>query len=393
MGATLSLIPAYFVEKSWRKALARIDSGTMEFIAPNGEITIARGRNPGPNARFAITNWDVLRRIMARGDIGLGEEYISGSWSTDSVENLVSLFLLNLDHFDNFSDGNIFNRIGFVIHNAIVRRNSVAGSARNIKAHYDVGNDFYSLWLDKSMTYSSALYRDTGDLYRAQQNKYERIISKFTEAKTDVLEIGCGWGGFAERACADGHKVTGLTISPAQHGFATERLKNSNAEIRLQDYRKCGGRFDNIVSIEMFEAVGEHYWPAYFQTVAERLKRGGRAVIQTITIRDELFDGYRTGSDFIRHYVFPGGMLPSLDCFREEADKAGLKFAGAFGFGKDYARTLREWLVEIRRQESAIKALGHDEKFLRNWEYYLGICAAAFEVSRTDVVQIELVNA
>ena len=393
MGATLSLIPAYFVEKSWRKALARIDSGTMEFIAPNGEITIARGRNPGPNARFAITNWDVLRRIMARGDIGLGEEYISGSWSTDSVENLVSLFLLNLDHFDNFSDGNIFNRIGFVIHNAIVRRNSVAGSARNIKAHYDVGNDFYSLWLDKSMTYSSALYRDTGDLYRAQQNKYERIFSKFTEAKTDVLEIGCGWGGFAERACADGHKVTGLTISPAQHGFATERLKNSNAEIRLQDYRKCGGRFDNIVSIEMFEAVGEHYWPAYFQTVAERLKRGGRAVIQTITIRDELFDGYRTSSDFIRHYVFPGGMLPSLDCFREEADKAGLKFAGAFGFGKDYARTLREWLVEMRRQESAIKALGHDEKFLRNWEYYLGICAAAFEVSRTDVVQIELVNA
>ncbi len=393
MGAALALIPASFVEKSWRKALARIDTGTMEFIAPNGEITIARGRNPGPNARFAITDWDVLRRIMARGDIGLGEEYIAGSWTTDSVENMVSLFLLNLDHFDNFSDGNIFNRIGFVIHNAMVRRNSVAGSARNIKAHYDVGNDFYSLWLDKSMTYSSALYRDTADLYRAQQNKYERIISKFTEAKADVLEIGCGWGGFAERACADGHKVTGLTISPAQQGFATERLKNSSAEIRLQDYRKCGGRFDNIVSIEMFEAVGEHYWPAYFQTVAERLKRGGRAVIQTITIRDELFDGYRTRSDFIRHYVFPGGMLPSLGRFREEAEKAGLKFAGAFGFGKDYARTLREWLVEMQRQESAIKALGHDEKFLRNWEFYLGICAAAFEVSRTDVVQVELVNA
>jgi cyclopropane-fatty-acyl-phospholipid synthase len=393
VGAALALIPASFVEKSWRKALARIDTGTMEFIAPNGEITIARGRNPGPNARFAITDWDVLRRIMARGDIGLGEEYIAGSWTTDSVENMVSLFLLNLDHFDNFSDGNIFNRIGFVIHNAMVRRNSVAGSARNIKAHYDVGNDFYSLWLDKSMTYSSALYRDTADLYRAQQNKYERIISKFTEAKADVLEIGCGWGGFAERACADGHKVTGLTISPAQQGFATERLKNSSAEIRLQDYRKCGGRFDNIVSIEMFEAVGEHYWPAYFQTVAERLKRGGRAVIQTITIRDELFDGYRTRSDFIRHYVFPGGMLPSLGRFREEAEKAGLKFAGAFGFGKDYARTLREWLVEMQRQESAIKALGHDEKFLRNWEFYLGICAAAFEVSRTDVVQVELVNA
>jgi len=389
----MALIPSAFVEKSWRKALARMDTGTLEFTAPNGEVTVARGTRPGPSARFQIAEWDVLRRIMARGDIGLGEEYIAGTWTTDNVENLVSLFLLNLDHFDDFSDGNVFNRIGFVIHNALVRRNSIAGSARNIKAHYDVGNDFYALWLDPSMTYSSALYRDTADLYRAQQNKYERILSKFTETKADVLEIGCGWGGFAERASADGHRVTGLTISPAQHGFATERLKNTPAEIRLEDYRKCRGSFDNIVSIEMFEAVGEHYWPAYFQTVAERLKRGGRAMIQTITIRDDLFEGYRTRSDFIRHYVFPGGMLPSLARFREEAEKAGLKFAGAFGFGKDYAHTLRDWLTRMQSQEGAIKALGHDDRFLRNWEFYLGICAAAFEVSRTDVVQVELVNA
>jgi len=389
----MSLIPASFVENAWRKALAKIDTGTLEFIAPNGEVTICTGANPGPSARFAIKDWDVLRRILARGDIGLGEEFIAGSWTTDSVENLVSLFLLNLDHFEDFSDGNLVNRIGFVLHNCLVRRNSVAGSSRNIKAHYDVGNDFYQLWLDKSMTYSSALYKDTADLYRAQQNKYERIISKFTAQKADVLEIGCGWGGFAERAGADGHKVTGLTISPAQHGFATERLKNSPAEIRLEDYRKCRGSFDNIVSIEMFEAVGEHYWPAYFQTVAQRLKRGGRAVIQTITIDDKYFDGYRTRSDFIRHYVFPGGMLPSLQRFREEAEKAGLKFAGAFGFGKDYARTLREWLVAMQAREAEIRALGHDDNFLRNWEFYLGICAATFAVSRTDVVQVELVNA
>jgi len=389
----MSLIPASFVEKAWRKALAKIDTGTLEFVAPNGEVTICTGANQGPSARFAIKDWDVLRRILARGDIGLGEEFIAGSWTTDSVENLVSLFLLNLDHFEDFSDGNLVNRIGFVLHNCLVRRNSVAGSSRNIKAHYDVGNNFYQLWLDKSMTYSSALYKDTADLYRAQQNKYERIISKFTEQKADVLEIGCGWGGFAERAGADGHKVTGLTISPAQHGFATERLKNSPAEIRLEDYRKCRGSFDNIVSIEMFEAVGEHYWPAYFQTVAQRLKRGGRAVIQTITIDDKYFDGYRTRSDFIRHYVFPGGMLPSLQRFREEAEKAGLKFAGAFGFGKDYARTLREWLVTMQAREAEIRALGHDDNFLRNWEFYLGICAATFAVARTDVVQVELVNA
>ena len=207
-----------------------------------------------------------------------------------------------------------------------------------------------------------------------------------------MLEIGCGWGGFAERAAADGHAVTGLTISPAQAQFATDRLKG-NAEIRLQDYRCCKGQFDNIVSIEMFEAVGEHYWPAYFSCLAERLKRGGRAIIQTITIKDELFAGYRTRSDFVRHYVFPGGMLPSLGRFREEAEKTGLKFAGAFRFGKDYARTLREWLVRMQSAEGEIKALGHDQQFLRNWQFYLGICAATFEVSRTDVVQVELVNA
>ena len=388
----MPLIPASYIEKSWRKAIGSLEYGTLEFIAPNGEVTICKGVHPGPSARFHIHEWDVLRRIMARGDIGLGEEYIAGTWESDSVENLVSLFLLNLDHFDDFSDGNIINRIGFVIHNALVRRNSVSGSARNIKDHYDVGNDFYSLWLDKSMTYSSALYNGAADLYSAQQNKYERILSKFQSPRANVLEIGCGWGGFAERAAGDNHNVTGLTISPSQHKFATARL-NGAADIRLEDYRRCKGSFDNIVSIEMFEAVGEHYWPAYFATVAERLKRGGRAVIQTITIRDELFAGYRTRSDFIRHYVFPGGMLPSLGRFREEAEKAGLKFVGAFGFGKDYARTLREWLVQMKGQENAIRALGHDQQFLRNWEFYLGICASTFEVARTDVVQVELVKA
>jgi cyclopropane-fatty-acyl-phospholipid synthase len=388
----MALIPASYIEKSWRKAISELEYGTLTFVAPNGEVTVCQGAKPGPSARFHIHEWDVLRRIMARGDIGLGEEYIAGTWDTDSVENLVSLFLLNIDHFDSFSDGNWINRIGFVIHNALVRRNSISGSARNIKDHYDVGNDFYSLWLDPSMTYSSALYNGASDLYRAQQNKYERILSRFDAPKASVLEIGCGWGGFAERAVADNHNVTGLTISPAQHQFASRRL-NGAADIRLEDYRRCKGTFDNIVSIEMFEAVGEHYWPAYFATVAERLKRGGRAVIQTITIQDELFAGYRTRSDFIRHYVFPGGMLPSLARFREEAERAGLKFAGAFGFGKDYARTLREWLVRMQAQESAIKALGHDQQFLRNWEFYLGICAATFEVARTDVVQVELVNA
>src|ERR1700761_5376729 len=387
----MSLIPACYIEKSWNKALDALEFGTLTFTAPNGEVKIAKGAQPGPEATFHIHEWDVLRRIMARGDIGLGEEYIAGSWDTDNVERLVSLFLLNLDHFSDFSHGNILNRLGFVIHNAFVRRNSIAGSSRNIQDHYDVGNEFYSLWLDRSMTYSSALYNGACDLFRAQQNKYERILSKFEKPHADVLEIGCGWGGFAERAAADNHRVTGLTISPAQHKFATDRLKGA-ADIKLEDYRCCKGTFDNIVSIEMFEAVGEHYWPQYFATVAERLKRGGRAVIQTITIRDDLFDGYRGRSDFIRHYVFPGGMLPSLARFREEAERAGLKFAEAFSFGRDYARTLREWSNRMQEKSTEIVALGHDQQFLRNWEFYLGICAAAFSVDRTDVVQVELVN-
>ncbi len=185
--------------------------------------------------------------------------------------------------------------------------------------------------------------------------------------------------------------MTGLTISPSQYRYATERLKGA-ADIRLEDYRMSRGLYDMIVSIEMFEAVGEQYWPQYFRTIAERLRRGGRAVIQTITIRDELFAGYRTRSDFIRHYVFPGGMLPSLKRFREEAERAGLKVAGAFSFGTDYARTLREWSARMQARKDDVIALGHDQRFLRNWEFYLGICAAAFSVARTDVAQIELVN-
>ena len=325
-----------------------------------------------------------------RGAIsGWGRNSSPASWQTHDVENLVSLFLLNIDRFEHFSDGNFLNRLGFVIHNALVRRNSIAGSARNIRAHYDVGNGFHKVWLDRSMTYSSALFDGADSLEAAQQQKYDRILAKFPRAHARVLEIGCGSGGSAERAAGEGHDVTGLTISPAQHAFASERLKG-NADIRLQDYRKCAGAYDMIVSIEMFEAVGENYWPRYFATLTERLKEGGRALVQTITIQDDLFASYRTRSDFIRHYVFPGGMLPSLARFRGEAERAGLKVRDVFRFGKDYAQTLREWSRRMHAGAGEIVALGHDDQFLRNWQFYLGICAAAFNVSRTDVVQVEL---
>ena len=387
----MKLISSSFVERQWRSAMGSLALGTLEFVAPNGEVTIARGRGPGPRARFEIAEWDVLRRISARGDIGLGEEYVAGNWRTDDIEQLVSLFLINIDKLEGFSDGNVLSRIGFVLHNTLARRNSVAGAARNIRAHYDVGNEFYSLWLDRSMTYSSALYDGAETLEAAQQRKYGRILSRLGCSRASLLEIGCGWGGFAARAVQEGHKVVGLTISPAQHAYACSRL-GQDAEIRLEDYRDANGTFDAVVSIEMFEAVGERYWPCYFSNLAKRLRSGGRAVIQTIVISNELFDGYRLRSDFIRHYVFPGGMLPSLKRFREEAERAGLKLTDVFQFGHDYGRTLREWSRRMMTRTAEICALGYDDRFLRNWQYYLGICAAAFAVGRTDVVQVELVK-
>jgi cyclopropane-fatty-acyl-phospholipid synthase len=381
------------IEKRWAEALSRLQYGSLEFVAPDGTVHSAKGAEPGPSARFAIREWDVLRRIAQRGDIALGEDYIDGAWETDDIEALISLFLLNMEAFDHYSNGNFFNRMALVFADRFIRRNSLDGSRRNIEAHYDVGNDFYALWLDHSMTYSSALFDcASSSLEAAQRNKYDRIVSRLSRGGESLLEIGCGWGGFAERASQHGHQVTGLTISPSQHRFATERLKGA-ANILLEDYRKVKGVFDNIVSIEMFEAVGETYWPQYFRAIAERLRQGGKALVQTITIQDDLFAQYRLRSDFIRHYVFPGGMLPSLRRFQEEAERAGLKMVDAFAFGQDYAATLREWSGRMQAKTAEIKALGHDERFLRNWQYYFAICAAAFQIGRTDVVQVELVHA
>ena len=391
-GDQMRSITNSMIEKRWYDVLSRLQCGRLEFVAPDGEVHVATGEKPGPSARFAIRDWDVLRHIVQRGDIALGEDYVDGAWETDDIEKLVSLFLVNIDALGSYAHGSFLSRLALVISDRFIRRNSVDGSRRNIEAHYDVGNEFYSLWLDKSMTYSSALFGATaGNLEEAQGNKYQRILDRFTRPCASVLEIGCGWGGFAERAAQNGHRVTGLTISPSQYRFAVERVKGA-AEILLEDYRRAKGVFDNIVSIEMFEAVGEQYWPQYFRTVADRLKQGGRALIQTITIRDELFAEYRLRSDFIRHYVFPGGMLPSLQRFREEAERAGLKVVDHFAFGKDYARTLREWSRRMQACSAEIKAMGHDDHFLRNWQYYLNICAAAFSVGRTDVVQVELVR-
>lgn len=380
-------------EHNWLQTLKLLEYGTLNFLAPDGTIHCFAGTKPGPRARFILHDWGVLRRAMERGDIAFGEDYIDGAWDCDDIEALVSLFLLNRPVMEKYANGLFFQRMALMLHNRVVRRNSLNGSRRNIEAHYDVGNDFYRLWLDKSMTYSSALYlRQSEELETAQQNKYRRILDRIGAAHAHVLEIGCGWGGFAERAVARGHQLTGLTVSPAQYRFASARLGGA-ADIRLEDYRSVKGTYDMIVSIEMFEAVGERYWPRYFQALSERLRRGGRAIVQTITIRDDLFSAYRTRSDFIRHYVFPGGMLPSLQRFGVEASRAGLKVLSGFTFGQDYARTLRAWSGRMLENREKIFRQGYDERFLRNWQYYLQICAASFSTGRTDVAQVELVKA
>jgi cyclopropane-fatty-acyl-phospholipid synthase len=282
----------------------------------------------------------------------------------------------------------------------MLRPNTRAGARKNIRAHYDLGNDFYRAWLDRGMTYSSALF--AGDygrtLEEAQDAKYDRMLDVLqVEPTHEVLEIGCGWGAFAERAARrHGCNVTGLTLSPKQLAYARTRMAGAGlmgkVDLRLCDYRDVRGTYDRIVSIEMVEAVGERYWPTYFRTLRDRLKPGGRAAVQAIVIADHAFERYRRSSDFIREYVFPGGMLPSVSQFAAEAYAAGLQMRSPYRFGRDYAETLRRWRHAFDAVEPRIRAQGYDDAFIAAWRFYLDYCEAGFESGRVDVIQVELVK-
>jgi len=377
------------VKRDFLDTCARISQGQLRLRTPEGEsFDFGQGT---PSADMHIHDWSVVTAIAARGDIGLGETYVAGLWDTSSIEDLTIVALRNLDQFRDYAYAGFWNSLKFRVVNRLMRANTPRGASRNIRRHYDVGNEFYQLWLDESMTYSSALFgSETDDLAQGQAQKYNRILRRMQGEQ--VLEIGCGWGGFAERAADQGHHVTGLTISPSQKGYADARL-DGRADIRLLDYRHSTGRFDNIVSIEMIEAVGENYWPAYFNTLKARLSEGGRAMIQAITVPDAYFETYRKGSDYIRHYTFPGGMLLSNDVIAKQARQAGLLVSDSFAFGADYARTCAIWNDRLEAQKHRIKRLGYSDRFLRNWQFYLGICAASFSVGQTDVVQVELCHA
>ncbi len=372
------------------ESCAGIRQGRVTIRTPEGEVhEFGAGE---PHAEMEIHDWSVVSTVAARGDIGLGETYVAGLWDTPCIETFTTVAIRNMDHLQSYAFPNFWSNLKFRMIDRVMRANSLRGSSRNIRAHYDVGNEFYQLWLDPGMTYSSGLYAEgDDDLVRAQDRKYDRILNRLDKGER-VLEIGCGWGGFAERAADQGRHVTGLTISPSQKGYADARL-DGRADIQLQDYRRSAGTYDNIVSIEMIEAVGERYWPTYFATLKSRLADGGRAMVQAITVPDANFDIYRNCSDFIRQYTFPGGMLLSDAIIAWHAREAGLKVRDNFAFGQDYARTCRAWAERLDARQGRINALGFDEGFLRTWRYYLGICAAAFATGQSDVVQVELVHA
>ncbi|HZZ89133.1 MAG TPA: cyclopropane-fatty-acyl-phospholipid synthase family protein [Caulobacteraceae bacterium] len=370
--------------------------GCLTYILPSGrEIRIVGGK-PGPDARLIVKDFRFLSRVLSSGDIGFGEGFMAGEWDTPDLSALLEAFTANLDRLIRLLDGSPWLRMmNFAAH--LLHRNSRSGSRRNILAHYDLGNAFYSRWLDPSMTYSSAWFERPGQsLTEAQRHKYDSLARQIRLGpENHVLEIGCGWGGFAEFAAGEvGAKVTGITISPAQHEFARKRLFEKGlaerADIRLVDYRDVVGQFDRVASIEMFEAVGEEYWPTYFRKIRDVLSPGGRAGLQIITIRDELFEHYRSRADFIQKYVFPGGMLPSEARLKEETSRAGLEWGDMVRFGQNYADTLAEWARRFEAAWEDIRSLGFDERFRRLWRFYLGYCEAGFRTERTNVVQLSL---
>ncbi len=378
-----------FTAKNFLKVCEQIKVGTLSVATPEG-VTHRFGDGQ-PVAEIRINDWALASIIAERGDIGLGETYVRGMWETPDLEGFLRLLLENEDVSRPLSSGSPLQKLIFRFTNSFLRRNNRAGSLKNISQHYDVGNDFYQLWLDPSMTYSSALY-DTGIdcLETAQKNKYTRLLSLLPDSADRVLEIGCGWGGFAEQAAQTGRSVTGITVSNAQLEYAQNRLGKC-ADIQLRDYRDVKGTYPSIVSIEMIEAVGEQYWPQYFRTLKQRLAEGGTAALQAIIVEDSSFERYRRQSDFIREYIFPGGMLVAPRRIRDCARQFGLSVDSFYRFGEDYARTLRAWLSRFNQAETKIRALGYGDEFIRSWRYYFEFCAAGFaHGEHINVAQIKL---
>lgn len=385
-------LPRYFNQVM--DLLQGLQFGRLDIKLDDGRVFRAEGKNPGPVAELDIHNPDLFARLIREGDLGFCDAYIDNWWSTPDLQAFMDLVHLgNEPIYDGFPGMKLvwaYEQIRFWL-----QRNNRSQAKKNISYHYDLGNDFYGLWLDDTMTYSSALF-DTGQesLEAAQIAKYASLVDQMGAKPGDhILEIGCGWGGFAEYAAKErGLRVTGLTISQEQFNYAVERIEKAGlsdfVNFKLQDYRDEKGTYDGIASIEMFEAVGEKYWPVYFNTVRDRLKPGANATLQIITVADRRWKVYKRGVDFIQKYIFPGGMLPSPTVLRAQIEDAGLSVARSVEFGPSYDLTLRRWHETFNDKWDQIAKLGFDERFRRMWNFYLTACAATFDSSNTDVTQI-----
>ncbi len=375
--------------------LQSLQTGGLLLTLPDGQ-RLRFGKDDGPQAHLHLHNWQVFGAALRSGDIGFAESFINGDWETPDLTALLQLLVINRRPMDDMIFGTWWGRLAYQVRHWM-RRNTKKNSSKNIHAHYDLGNAFYGLWLDPSMTYSSAWFEDKRDqdLQSAQHAKVRRALRMAgVQTGSRVLEIGCGWGSLAEIGAAEfGAHMTGITLSPSQLAFAQQRLDALalSADLRLQDYRDTNdGPYDAICSIEMIEAVGREYWPTYFQTIAKLLKPGGRACIQSIVIDDALYERYALGTDFIQQYIFPGGFLPSTQTFIAQAKDAGLVVVDQLAFGLDYAETLKRWRESFLQVREQMPALGFDLRFERTWLFYLAYCEAAFLEHNTDVVQFTL---
>ena len=383
------------------KLLQRLQQGTLTVQLPDGSLR-RFGNGQGPSAMLALRNWNPCAAALKSGDIGFAETYIAGDWTTPHLADLLRVFLVNRREVEDVIYGTWAGRLLHRLRH-LLNRNTRANSQKNIHAHYDLGNAFYSLWLDGTMNYSSAWFdgNQTQPMQDAQRAKVRRAL-RMTQVKPGdrVLEIGCGWGALAESAVRDFQAhLTGVTLSTEQLQHARERMAVFNtpqarAELRLEDYRDIqDGPYDAVCSIEMVEAVGREYWPTYFGAIARLLKPGGRACIQSIVIDDAFWDRYIRSTDFIQQYIFPGGCLPCPREFRREAQTAGLTVVDELAFGPDYAETLRRWRDTFLAAKAQVLQLGFDERFIRTWEFYLAYCEAAFDEASIDVVQYTLQKA
>ena len=370
---------------------SRVNRGELALTLPSGNTVRLAGRAGGRCAAMDVRRWRALPRMLARGSVGFAEGYVNGDWDTPSLPELLDFFAENLQSLGRLVSGaaplRYFDRFAHA-----GRRNSRAGSERNIAYHYDLGNRFYQQWLDPTMSYSAGVFAEGDNLRAAQQRKLQRLTDMAgVEAGQTVLEIGCGWGGLLEHLANLDVRAKGVSVSAEQVAYATERLADrEGVEAMFQDYRDVDGSYDRILSVEMFEAVGEQYWDTFAGRIARLLARDGIAALQVITIDESAFSAYRARPDFIQQYVFPGGMLPTVTHLRELFARHGLEVTDLYRFGQDYATTLKLWRERFIANWQSIRTDGFDERFYRLWEYYLAYCEAGFRVGRTDVVQIRL---